>query len=556
MDGLIHASEEISGLEFDEENQEFIGKGYSGIVYKVPVNGTNRIVVKKIFHSEGLPKLINSVVFGNPLDRVANESAARADYFRRRVFNKLIPFWTNGTVQVANSLGYGFDPDEKAFYLLTEYIEGHPAQKATPFSGEKSTDLDELVNEVMKPMSEEFKTMNSSDWQFNYKSSRSVKNFIKGRRLEGEVEDESWFCIDFESGVPALAVMPIPKLGYLKDFLRYLRRFPLFDDVDTDLLEKRVEVEHIELAQAIGEQGVSELESDITELRKAQREWKSIPRSEKYITYLETKGKISPEKAQKFRDSKAQLYSHVGYQTAKSSVKFVGKTARNLAKWTGNTIWESAKITAWPGYGTRFGRDYISSRLDDWVEKDLIQDEQAQIIRTLITEQKFRTRFGGLAGQIPVYFASQSLNLAVGTGVAAHLTANEMYWALLPWGIYMAALGTSPFVRATYIAGYSLITRNFPKTALKWSLVTGLGNFAFIFQMARDAREAGVRQVSDFFLYDTVRKIASSKPMGVWGGDGTYIDLALNRWAYGRLHRDPTKPSLVQRVQQAVHFKK
>ena len=526
MSALLHASAELAGLELDEEGRQFLGKGYSSIVYRVPVKGSGTCVVKKVSHSEGLPKLVNTIIFGNPLDLIATEEAVRTAYFRRRVFSSLVYFWTRGTIGVANAIGYGFDDEARAYYLVTEYVQGKGPRFVTPFSKDGNGGLEELISNVMEPLREHFLEINASDWQLNYRNSRSVANFIRGKKLDEEVE--RWFMVDLESGVPALAVMPVPKPSYMRDFWRYFRSFPSFDDVDIPALQAYLDENADDLAGFLGSKRFSELESDLKELDAAQSAWESMSRTDKYINHLLKKEIITAEQAQVLNHSKARLYMYMSAAAMQATASYLSNTlisnAARLLRFAGRSL----RTMVSPAYGQKLGSEYVQGRLEDWVQEGIISEENATSIIGPLQNGDFRTRFGGLTWHMgPVWGLSKVTEVAI----PSMLVANEMYWQAGVAVPLLAFYGVSPLLRGLHTLGYAAIARGVPKTALATSLLPIAGNFSFVFQMASDAYREGMRELSSFFIIDTFRKIASSPITFLWGGKGTLLDYRLNEFA-------------------------
>jgi hypothetical protein len=128
--------------------KKLLGAGHSGQVFLIQ-NPENNIA-RKIFFEDKLANLVHYFFFGVPNPYVWNEDILNCAYYRRHIITKLVPFWFNSQLKVANAISRGWNEEYKAYQLDTEFIQGRHVALRQPYQ-HQSYELQELVHSIMIP---------------------------------------------------------------------------------------------------------------------------------------------------------------------------------------------------------------------------------------------------------------------------------------------------------------------------------------------------------------------------------------------------------------------
>ena len=272
-----------------------IGSGRSGRVFK-STDGNGNYVAIKVFTSEDFfSKFINYIFLGSPNAYTWNEDAGHSTHYSREILDDLVTYWTNGKVRVPKSTGVQWNPEFKAYELITEFIDGRHAALHHPFSSQTDMELSDLVNNVMKPLQDKLREagFDGKVWQAGLGNPAGPSNYM----LEKGQDGNNWVWIDHESGVPAFNLLGIRSFlsFYLPKTIKH--RHPLFDDVDIDKLKDYVGDHKEDLESRIGAERYSSLLENVSSLEFHQKRWKSMRRAHRSITYQLKKGNITQEQA-------------------------------------------------------------------------------------------------------------------------------------------------------------------------------------------------------------------------------------------------------------------
>ena len=139
---------------------------------------------------------------------------------------------------------------ERAFELRAELIEGRHAMLRHPLAGEAKHEVDDLVNEVLRPLQQHLDESGFDGllWQAGRGNPVAAANFMRDLTDSGA----RWVWIDAESGVPAL--FPLNPYHLFRTYLPLSDKHGrwLFDDVDVPRLRAYVDRNTAPLARRLG----------------------------------------------------------------------------------------------------------------------------------------------------------------------------------------------------------------------------------------------------------------------------------------------------------------
>ncbi len=237
-------------LKGDLERIEYLGSGHAGKVYKVVDPKSGKLYAEKVRDSTPFAKRIYLLAFqAPPPDR--NEHAVITAKLTRNLLKIILERWHNedpGIPLIADAVGIKYSEEERAYSLITEFIEGRG-----PIPG--TYEIFELM-ECMDTLSEKLfeAGLYGPAWQTDKSNMTSTANFKLNKK------DNRWYWIDTEPGMIAI------RLARKKRYIKAAKKAgfgPLFADIDFEKLRNYVKRERIE-----------GLEGLIDDLEREMKEWK------------------------------------------------------------------------------------------------------------------------------------------------------------------------------------------------------------------------------------------------------------------------------------------
>lgn len=165
-------------------------------------------------------------------------------------------------------------------------------------------------------------------WQAGRGNPVAASNFMLAKPVEGGGREHRWVWIDLESGVPALFAMnPLATLGfYLPRSFRH--RHWLFDDVDVPRLRRYLQEHRSGLEDRLGREALREIDEQVTDLDRCQRQWRSIPRHRRAISYELSQERITTEQAAFFHTRPLRWTLHLALTGALRAAASVAAKAQ------------------------------------------------------------------------------------------------------------------------------------------------------------------------------------------------------------------------------------
>lgn len=257
----------------------YLGAGRSGRVYRTKADAGNERIVRKVFVSSGMTRLVQRAVLGFPNPYAWNEHAVRTAVLRRQVLAPLVEVWFEGRLRVARAIGHAWNERFGAFELQAEYIDGHRARLRHDHDPAEPDEYEDLVGNVLRPLQHHLLEagFDGTAWQAGLGNPQAVANFLRCAAQDAPGR-ETWAWIDLESGIPN--IIPFSPWTYLRHVLpRTLRhRRPLFDDVDCSKLRIYIKRRGRELVDRLGVDEYCALLDRIDLLHFHQEAWRSPKR--------------------------------------------------------------------------------------------------------------------------------------------------------------------------------------------------------------------------------------------------------------------------------------
>ena len=499
-----------------------IGAGRSGVVYR-DTHPRGDAVARKVFGASGLTKLVQYVLLGAPNPYMWNEDAVACAALRRRILEPLVRHWFGDRLRVAATSGFGWNAEQSAFELYTEFIAGRPPSLHHPMNrgGSEVRDLVGLMRRLLGHLDEA--GFLGLTWQAGRGNPVALQNFL----LERDGERLTWSWIDLESGVPALFPLDMRELVRFYLPVSWRLRRPLFDDTDTDRLCAWFRTHKRQLELGLDVATVQVLEQDIEKLVKREVAWKALSRTQGGIRYALAKGRITLQAATRYERVPLLWYAVL-------AAKIPGKAARGtvlLAR--GAWAWLRAlpvrqvlravpRFLVSQSFRAQLARRLVTERIAAWHRRGQLLDEEARVLHEHVDKEEsaaYITDFG-------VHLAIKPVVKGIELGVF------PLLWAVGLVGdgtlvVLLVVAGAA--ARTAYTLGRLVQNawrgHELPWTALFAGMLPIVGNLAFPLQIIASSREEE-DVLAQFILYDGFTSLGRRVP--IWGGPDTLTEHVFN----------------------------
>jgi hypothetical protein len=490
----------------------FIGAGRSASVY-LEYSDEGFPLARKVFTGESLARLVLLMLTGsaNPYTwcRAAIASAAA----RRRVMVPLVKYWFGDKLRLPQFHRYGWDSENKAFYLLTELIDGNHAPVQTPLHALRKDYYAELVDDLMYPLVDRLveSGFDGLVWQAGRGNPVASNNFMLERNTD------QWVWIDMESGVPALfAVNPLATLFYYLPKSVKHRRW-LFDDVDCFKLKKYLAQNQQGITSANSKEVFQQLLENVELLQREQTDWRSVKRTHRSIEYALSQGKIDARQGEFYKEHALRWYLRTGWRGFRHLVKKVPQILSAGFEFLKSIrLKHSLRRIRKYATSTRFrqgvARWIVVRRIKFWNQRGQLSLDEAYDLRKRFhneTASVTLTDFSAHAVIKPVtdvatYFAVGSL---LATAMVDEVTAVVLVVVSGPAArtLYTLPRVVQEFTRQQQLSWIALVVGMLP----------AVGSLAYPCElMYRGGRRKDL--LAQFIIFDAITSIGRQLP--IWGG--------------------------------------
>ena len=511
-----------------------IGRGRSGIVYKER-NEAGREVARKVFDSRGLTRFVQWVTMGAPNPYMWSEDAVQCARIRRNILSRLVPYWMEDSVAVADADLVTWNEPAVAYELHTEFVNGRPAALHHTLRGKCEDEAVLLWQEVMPRlrMFLEQSGFTGLLWQAGIGNPVALNNFLLELSVSN-VQDATqlgknrWIWIDLESGVPA--IFPISPKVFLNYSIRHWwrSRRPSFDDVDVDCLRSYLDTNATALESALGAEAMKATERDVDLLEEYQARWKSVGRIDGAIQYRLSQRQIGEQQAEFYSKHRLLWLCREFGRGMRSTVSLIPRAVASLIRRIRNLkLLDKARnalmLLLSQRRRTEFIHNYLDGCIAHWHSRGQISASHAA---------KLRERIG--SPESSVYISD------FGVHVAIKPIVKSVQYLVLP-GLFAMGLVSGPVTAFLIVAGgamgrtaYTLgriiqLSRgnhSRPWVALVVGVLPVVGNLAFPTQVLFSVR--GENEIlARFMLDDGFARIGRYLP--IWGGEDTWTEHFFNR---------------------------
>ncbi len=516
----------------DDHTGDIFGRGRSGLVFRSR-DEQGRDTVRKVFVGEAAAKVVQLALTGAPNAYTWCQKAIETAVLRRQILGELVEYWFGSNLRVAPAYGWSWNEQYQAYEMQCQFIDGRHAALHDPFTDGDADQARRLHRDVMKPLQRRLveSGFDGLVWQAGRGNPVALNNFLcedSPQSSPSGFDRDRWVWIDLESGVPAL--FPLNPLELLRFYgpKSILHRRPLFDDVDLPKLRRYIEASELPLRECLGEQRFDQMAQRVDSLEQCQRQWKSLRRVDRNITYHLKKGRISQAQADWYAGHPLRWYVRQLPRDAARGAAKLSVLARGRLNWLVSLPYRRYVKNAWgflssQHYRNALARDYLAGRISQWQQRrQLTDDEAAYLSRHLDSDEAsaYICDFGMHLALKPV--AKGITYVLVPVLIALGLISG--YWL----AISIALTGAT--CRTLYTAGRTvqaaLQGREKPWSALVAGSLPMVGNLAYPLQIAYCGTDRD-HELARFILYDTFARFGQKVP--IWGGCDTLTEHVLNR---------------------------
>ena len=499
-----------------------LGKGRSGIVFQGKDHSGKDIAIKVFTGGDLLSKSVNYFFTGAPSAYCWNEDAILAANYRRNIVAELVDYWFEDKLRVAKSFCVKWNNKLKAYELQTELIDGRHAALHHPFSKQREKEVGDLVNNIMKPLQKYLieAGFDGLVWQAGKGNPVASNNFL--------LDKNKWVWIDLESGVPALA--PLNPITLFSFYLpkSWKHKCALFDDVDINKLKDYIDTHKEDLENKIGVKKYSSLCDNITHLEFHQKQWKSVRRTHRSITYQLKKERITQEQADWYFK---HPYIWYGREIARISYKIFDKILVELTqdifnrlisidyKEVASNIW---KFFSSQKYRSEIARNYVADRISIWQKRNHLKTSESNYLRNELENEEASSYITDFGVHIAIKPFVKSVEYL---GIPSLYTIGVIDEKTLGMLLIMGG----PIGRTLYTSGRliqsAIKSERKPWVALGSGLLPVVGNAAYPFQILYSSTEEK-GTLARFIIYDTFTRLGEKLP--IWGGKDTLTEHFFN----------------------------
>ncbi|WP_085904504.1 hypothetical protein [Kiloniella majae] len=499
-----------------------IGAGRSATVYLDHLPD-GRATARKIFVGSTLAGLVHNVIFGANNPYIWHQGSILEAACRRRVLSALMKLWLPGKLRIAEIISVSWNEEFRANEITMEFIDGRAPSLHHPYSSLKETEIQDLVENVMKPLQGLLLDagFDGLAWQAGYGNPVATSNFLLETTDTGE---KRWVWVDLESGVPALFPAN-PKLL----FTYYLQRTvvngrPLYDDVDVAKLRDYIAVNKNALLGVMSEQEYEALCVDVSGLIHKPDDWRFMSRLQRSIQSKFARGKISEEETHYYKKHPLRWY---GRQVKEGLGKVIGKaksllTESKLIKQLGNLMPKIKAFMFLPSYRTQLSRLLVGRSIEDWQKRRQLTEREADVLKHEMENSEsslYITDFGVLMALKP-FVKVATLAIVFGLGAFDVIGLLGGIIGYFSGGVIVRTIYTSCRIIASTARGTSR-----PWFALLLGFVPVLGNAAYPLQLLYEGTRGG-NGVAKFIIYDIMARLGRAVP--IWGGPDTLVEHKAN----------------------------
>ncbi len=504
---------------------EFLGAGRSGRVFK-RADAEGRVIADKVFGSNGLTRLVQYALLGAPNPYAWSEDAIICAELRRNIVARLVRFWFEGEVEVADAYGRSWNTEQRSWSLQTRFIDGRAPALDHPTNREGREEVRELVERVMRPLQRHLAKagLDGSVWQAGLGNPVALANFLRVND-GGSVR---WVWIDLESGVPALfPASPVQLFRfYIPRSVRWRR--PLFDDINVERLRMYVKREQSALVERNGLEAYEDLLADIAIISRHAEGWQQLRRHQRSLRAREAAGQVSASLVRRYWNRPIRWYT----REAGRAPGVLSSAATRVA----GDVWRRVRDFPWrrlPADAMRFlvsqsfrydsSARLVSQRIESWERRGQLRRVEADRLHAQLAHEEsgaYITDFGVHVAIKPIVKFSQF-------AVAPALFAGGL---IGPTAFAVILVGGGGIARTLYTLGRvvqcSLIGHERPWVALGVGTAPVVGNLAFPLQFVYSSTVDDDR-IARFLVYDGCTTMGRRLP--IWGGRDTLTEHIFNR---------------------------
>ncbi len=516
---------------------KLLGAGRSGQVFLVA--NQEGLLARKIFYTDKIASIIHYFFFGSPNPYVWNEDAIKCAFFRRQILSELVQFWFDDNLKVAEAIATSWNQEFKAYQMDTEFISGRHIALRQPCSHERIGELPALVSGIMLPLQKKLIAagLDGLVWQAGKGTPTALNNFLLANDTPGKY---AFVWIDLESGVPALfALNPLALFSfYLPKSIKYGRA--LFDDVDTDKLNRYINSHRAELAKKLGSQKCDDILENVFQLEYHQKKWKLMKRIDRSIQYQLKKGAINGQQAQWYAEHQLFWY---GRELLKIIIKLVYKLFIDLPIAIINKLvkipylkflYQLCKFISSHRYRSNIARNYLANRIESWRERKQLMNEEANSLLQQLKQESTSDYLNDF---------SVHLGIKIFVKVIEYLLVPLLYvLGLIDEFVFITWLIIGGPVYRTIYTSWRILQAAVNEHEIPWiafcvGLIPTLGMLAYPCQIIYSAK-GKKKKIAQFIIYDFFGRIGKKIPG--WGGEDTQTEHFFNLFADRIAHRKTT----------------
>jgi hypothetical protein len=520
-------------MQIENPNHKLLGAGRSGKVYLVKTPDGE--IARKVFYEDKLANLVHYVFGGVPNPYVWNEDAINCAYYRRKILRKLVYFWFDSKLKIADAFQRGWNEEFKAYQLDTEFIHGRPVALHQPLAKHQGQELHELVHSIMIPLQKHLihSGFDGLVWQAGKGNPVALSNFLLA---DSSTDKNTFVCIDVESGIPALFPLNIWTLFsfYLPKSFKY--GHAMFDDVDIPKLKNYLDTYKNSIEEKIGDSEYAELLKYIDYLEYHQEKWKSMKRITKSIQYHLHKGEITEEEANWFLQYPIFWYirelGKILYLFLKALfVKIPTKIFNSLKRIPYKTFFvRFGKFLISQRYRLKIAKDYVREKIIHWQNRKQLNAEETNNLIHALDQENASDYLNDFAVHLGMKAFFPFVELSMAPLLYSLGIINEAivaFWLVMGGSIYRAIYTVFRMFQAA-AAGQEV-----PWVAFFVGFIPTFGLLAYPCQIVYSAM---VRKgkVAQFILYDFFSKLGRKIP--IWGGEDTLTEHFFNNLADKIVH--------------------